>query len=90
MLQRKRLTATENGHVQAHGAIHRALKNGVIFRKNICASCFKENQITHFHHLNGYAKSNWLDVVELCAECHKEAHLDIDHEWHPRASDAHI
>lgn len=64
--------------------VQRALKKGVIFRKNVCAGCFKENIDTHFHHYNGYAKENWLDVVELCHICHKEAHAELDHQFHPR------
>jgi hypothetical protein len=65
-------------------SVQRAIKNGIIFRKNICASCFSQAPLTHFHHLKGYNKENHLDVVELCVSCHREAHAEPDHEFHPR------
>jgi hypothetical protein len=74
----------ERGLSAAGLAVNRALKRGVIFRKNICAACFKEEITTHFHHFKGYAKENYLDVVELCELCHKEAHAEPDHQFHPR------
>lgn len=69
---------------KANHAVMRALRDGVIFRKKICCACFRENISTHFHHYNGYEDANLLDVVELCPSCHKEAHAEPDHEYHPR------
>ncbi len=72
-----------SGQDLASSTVQRAIKNGIIFRKNICAVCFQETS-THFHHYNGYLKANHLDVVELCVPCHKEAHTEHDHQYYPR------
>lgn len=68
----------------AYQAVNNALLKGEIFRKKICAACFKEEVKTHFHHLKGYNKINHLDVVELCHPCHIEAHNELDHPFHPK------
>lgn len=37
-----------------------------------CTKCGR--QAEQYHHHNGYAKENWLDVIPVCAKCHHEAH----------------
>jgi hypothetical protein len=73
-----------NGQLNAVTDVYRAVKNGILYRKNICVTCFKEGVKTHFHHYLGYTKKHRLDVVELCPPCHKEAHLEVDHPYHPK------
>lgn len=73
-----------NGQLYAATAVYRAIRNGILYRKNVCVTCFKEGVKTHFHHYLGYTKKHRLDVVELCPPCHKEAHLEVDHPYHPK------
>jgi hypothetical protein len=82
--ERKALKQRLSGEVAAKAAIRKAIKDGIIFRKSICAACFKESMKTDFHHTKGYAPENYLDVVELCRTCHAEAHNELDHQFHPR------
>ena len=38
-----------------------------------CYKC-KGFPAQHYHHYLGYAKTNWLDIVPLCVQCHKSEH----------------
>jgi hypothetical protein len=38
-----------------------------------CCKCGK--QATQYHHHKGYERNAWLDVVPVCAACHKKLHL---------------
>lgn len=40
-----------------------------------CERCGKQAQ--EYHHHKGYDKCNWLDVIPLCCECHKECHVEM-------------
>ena len=55
-------------YMQCHNAVARAVRKGVIEKKH-CEVCSAEK--THAHH-DSYNKP--LDVIWLCAICHKERH----------------
>ena len=38
-----------------------------------CAVCGYDAE--SYHHLCGYAEAHWLDVIPLCAECHRDEDL---------------
>jgi hypothetical protein len=55
----------------AHEAVHRALKRGVLVRPDACSLCDGEEYAIHAHH-DDYTRA--LDVIWLCAPCHKLCH----------------
>lgn len=59
--------------VSAKNAVNNAIYEGKMPRVSTrqCADCGKQAQ--HYHH-ESYAPEHWLDVVPLCASCHKMRH----------------
>lgn len=56
---------------RAHMAVHRAVKIGALTRPECCSACGTGTAKAHAHH-DDYSKP--LDVIWLCAPCHKLAH----------------
>lgn len=58
---------------QAHKAVQNAIKRGDLSPVNtqICIDCGK--QAEHYHH-QSYNKRDWLKVIPLCIQCHKNRH----------------
>jgi len=53
-----------------------ALKEKILIRPEICSKCNKppkKNAMIEAHH-ESYDQDNWLDVVWLCASCHRLLH----------------
>lgn len=50
-----------------------ALQQGVIKNPGTCSSCLTSNSKIHGHH-EDYSKP--LDVIWLCAKCHRRVHLE--------------
>lgn len=88
--KRKSEKQKQSGERAAKSAVNEALRNGIIFRKNVCSGCFRENVKTGFHHYKDYSPKNALAVVELCYSCHYEAHQDKTHQFHPEYSHANL
>lgn len=61
----------------AHSAVARAIRQGVLHKEN-CARCGAENSMAHHE---DYSKK--LEVVWLCAACHKQRHKEIALEAKP-------
>lgn len=59
--------------IKANKAINHAVENHSFPRitTQTCADCGQQAQ--HYHH-ESYAKKDWLNVIPLCAKCHKERH----------------
>jgi len=55
----------------ARHAVQRALKSGKLKRPHWCPSCHRVVRL-HAHHHQGYDKANWLNIIWLCARCHRE------------------
>lgn len=57
---------------RAHGAINNAVRHGKMKPASdfICVHCYNK-QAEHYHHYKGYDKEHWLDVIPVCATCHK-------------------
>ena len=56
---------------QAHEAVRRAIRKGVLVRPDSCSQCGNNQMRIEAHHHKGYAKENRLDVVFLCTSCHR-------------------
>lgn len=56
---------------RARQAVLYAVKTGVLLRPEACPTCGRAVRV-HGHHHNGYDKGHWLDVVWLCARCHRK------------------
>jgi len=61
---------------KAHSAVNDAVRYGKIpaAKSLLCMNC-RENQADIYHHYNGYKIENRLDVIPVCASCHKIIHL---------------
>ncbi len=59
---------------RARYAVKKALDTGRLVRPASCQSCAKECK-PHAHHFAGYKVRHRLDVVWLCARCHRWAHF---------------
>ena len=59
--------------VRAHEAIRRAIRTGKLIKPKSCSECGKEKRL-HGHHFD-YSKP--LEVIWLCASCHKNLHLKL-------------
>lgn len=55
----------------AHQVVQRAVRTGKIKRPSRCSRCRRKSQVIHGHHRD-YSKP--LEVVWLCAKCHKLEH----------------
>ena len=58
---------------RARQSVYEAIKSGKLTKPNKCIVCNKERYITAHH--KDY--NNRLDVLWLCASCHKKLHLGI-------------
>jgi len=69
----KTYTEKNKDHIKARAAVSQALKRGII-KKKPCADCgdFK----VHAHHYAGYEKKNWLTIIWLCNDHHRQAHYE--------------
>jgi hypothetical protein len=61
----------------AQNALNHAIKVGKIphISTQICTRCGK--QAKNYHHVLGYAPKHWLDVMPVCAICHRSIHSII-------------
>lgn len=68
---------------RAQNAVKWALKKGELTRPESCEKCGdkpspgKDGRSRIQGHHESYERSKWLDVVWLCAKCHKKTHKDI-------------
>jgi hypothetical protein len=75
---KERRTFVTSGTTQerqgAHDAIRWAVKRGRLApaSSQVCMDCGAAAR--HYHHHLGYDRSHWLDVVALCARCHRRRH----------------
>jgi hypothetical protein len=53
----------------------RAVYNGTIVR-GPCERCGSTEKV-EFHHPNGYDRENRLNVIQLCASCHRAEHKSV-------------
>lgn len=57
--------------VKARSAVNYAVHTGHLRKPTTCPRCGR-SVVVHGHHHNGYDPEHWLDVVWLCAKCHRE------------------
>lgn len=57
---------------QARDFVNHSISAGKILPAHsfTCFVCNK-NQAKDYHHINGYSRENWLNVVPACRACHK-------------------
>lgn len=57
---------------KAKDTIQNEVKRGRMPRATelVCANCGSAAE--HYHHHLGYAKKHWLDVIPVCAKCHRQ------------------
>ena len=58
---------------KAMTAIMHALERGKIEKPDSCQVCNKKRKVQGHH--ESYEPEHWLDVIWLCASCHKKYHL---------------
>lgn len=73
-LKAKRHRENSPDKYAAHTAVSTAMRNGVLppIKECKCQKCDKQAQ--HYHHWS-YEPEHWLDVIPLCATCHRKEHL---------------
>lgn len=80
ILLRKSITTKRrkvvSGYQKAHNAVIRAVKNGLLKKPNKCHWCSNEKKVEAHH--PDYNEP--LEVVWLCAKCHKMLHLGKTNE----------
>ena len=67
----KRQRGSVLGYQAAHNAVCRAVRKGSLVKPNKCSLCGNAGRIEAHH--SDYSKP--LDVIWLCCECHKRAHM---------------
>lgn len=75
--QKRKKRYTENpNQVRGWYKVNQAVKKGVLPNPNSvkCIQC--ENTAKEYHHHNGYEEKYLLDVIPLCASCHRQIHLN--------------
>lgn len=55
--------------------VHNAVSAGTLIRPDSCSRCGKECTPEGHHH-KGYDREYWLDVIWLCARCHRQEHRE--------------
>lgn len=61
---------------KAHNAVNNAIRDGLLFRPEICQCCGVKVDKLEGHH-ESYDECQWLNVVWLCDKCHKNRHKEI-------------
>jgi len=66
---------------KAREALTNAIHTGKIERatKFKCAKC--GNSANEYHHHKGYEKEQWLEVMPICYQCHKDIHFGSHSTW---------
>ena len=81
----KRLSELEAARrkMAAKAEVAKAVADGVLPRvgTHTCQHC-KEVPAQHYHH-ESYAREDWLNVVPLCASCHRQHHVEKRRESDP-------
>jgi hypothetical protein len=54
----------------ARKAVRVALASGKLTRPAVCSKCFLPRKL-QAHHQNGYDKEHHLDIIWICAKCHR-------------------
>lgn len=57
---------------RARDAVQSAIKAGKIDKGLRCLYC--GNPEVEHHHINGYEKERWFDIIWVCKICHKKMH----------------
>jgi len=72
-LENSRAKQRESGKRRAYRAVDHAIAMGRLARTGVC-SCCGVTAKTHMHHHAGYNEANWLNVIEVCHNCHAKEH----------------
>lgn len=68
----------QNQHKRkAHYAVGNALRDGKLFKPDICEHCGTSERKIQGHHWS-YEPEHWLDVIWLCTACHGEEHRRLN------------
>jgi len=70
--ERQRIRQRDTGMSKARDAVKFAVRTGKLPRVSTL-SCPCGKQAQHYHHHLGYSREHRLDVLPLCAVCHKAA-----------------
>ena len=70
---RERIRREKPEYTRAWQAVAWALEFGLLIRPDACERCGRVVRL-HAHHVNGYDREHWLDVLWVCAPCHKIVH----------------
>ena len=66
--------------IRARDAVSNAIKRGKLPRAQACHCLHCGHQATMYHHYKGYKNEHFLDVMPLCAACHRLADAQMDGE----------
>ena len=62
--------------IKARVAVHNAVKKGVMRSVKTLQCHYCSDHATIYHHYLGHAQKNALDVLPVCAECHRKIHRE--------------
>ncbi len=68
------MTYAEIGGARAVGKVNAAVKAGRLAKPSVCDDCGRSASRIEGHHHRGYEAEHELDVVWLCAPCHRIRH----------------
>jgi hypothetical protein len=68
--------------IHPSGAVARAVREGRMSKPKECSRCGADSHIQAHHH-KGYAPEHLLDVMWLCASCHRKEHIAHPELQHP-------
>jgi len=57
---------------KAYRVVNNAIRIGKLPRPDSLQCHYCHEQAREYHHHKGYAPEHWLDVVPVCAKCHKD------------------
>jgi 5-methylcytosine-specific restriction endonuclease McrA len=57
---------------QAHSTIGNAIQSGKLLSANHFQCSYCPRQAEDYHHIHGYKRKYWLDIVPICKVCHRK------------------
>lgn len=78
IINHKQKWSNNNQHKRkAQYAVSNALRDGKLFKPDICEQCGTSEKKIQGHHWS-YEPEHWLDVIWLCTSCHGKEHKRLN------------